>query len=55
MNQQPRLGFVKSGRIEISGYRPQFGIIGVERKTQQRTPKPRKNGHAKSVTYEAMG
>jgi len=24
----------------ISGYRPQFGIIAVDRKTQQRTPKP---------------
>ena len=23
-----------------SGYRPQFGIIAVDRKTQQRTPKP---------------
>ena len=24
----------------ISGYRPQFGLIAVDRKTQQRTPKP---------------
>jgi beta-glucosidase len=24
----------------VSGYRPQFGIIAVDRKTQQRTPKP---------------
>jgi beta-glucosidase len=24
----------------ISGYRPQFGIIAVDRKTQQRSPKP---------------
>jgi beta-glucosidase len=41
----------------VSGYRPQFGIIAVDRKTQQRTPKPSAywlGNVARSNTYTGL-